>query len=61
MCYKTVRFSLSDQPTASHFIKPLCRKAHCFCMLARKDTLSVTDLLFIQDIGFYVEISAEKK
>jgi hypothetical protein len=61
MCYKTIRFSLADQPTASHFARPRCETAYIFCLLTRKKTLSVSDLLFIQDIGFCVKISAEKK
>lgn len=60
MYYQVVSFSLLHQPTASRFAKPICRTARYFCQLACKDTLSITDLLIIQDIGFRVNISFGK-
>lgn len=60
MCYKIVRFSLLHQPTASRFAKPLCSTACCFCWLACKNVLSITDLLIIKQIGFHIEFFAEK-
>lgn len=59
MYSKIVRVSYLPKPTASSFVRPVCRTAHYFCQLARKDSLSITDLLIIQDIGFYVKIFAE--
>ena len=49
-------FSFPQQPTASHFAKPICSTAHYFCRLANKDVLSYIDLFFIQDSGFKIKI-----
>jgi len=59
MRYRTVSFSIPHQPTVTNFAKPNCKIAHYFCLLARKNNLSFTDILIIQDIGFVVKFSSE--
>ena len=62
--YKEVRFSLAPRtrnPISMGLVaKPLCKIAYYFCWLARRETLSLSDLLIIGNIGFHVKISYEK-
>ena len=64
MSRKTVRFSIPHKPNCLNFAKPICRLAHLFCCLIRRDALSPTDLSILQIIGkklgFLIEISCEK-
>ncbi len=65
MSPKTIKFLIPRRPTTLNFARPICAVAYRFCWLLRKDALSVTDLLILQEIadeiGFFIKISSPRR
>ncbi len=59
-----VRFTIPkdlNQFETQSCARPLCRKAHYLCLLARKEKLSLKELYLVEKIGFCLELKHESQ